>query len=58
MRNNNKIWNNPLASSPLFCLPMRTGFINETKDITNEEIDYLNEQIKNLTGTEIILGYN
>lgn len=47
------MWQNPLPSSPRFCRPIRIRFISETKDITNEEFAYIDNQAKNLTKTEI-----
>ncbi|CAH0689249.1 unnamed protein product [Chilo suppressalis] len=49
------IWNNP-SPSPRYCRPMRIRFIHETKDVTNDEINYHKEQIKQLTGTKITFG--
>lgn len=51
--NRKVIWQNPTPSSPRYCRPMRTRFVHETKDISNEEIDYYNEQINNLEETKI-----
>lgn len=47
------IWQNPVPSSTRYCRPIRIRFIRETKDITNEEIRYVEDQIKNLRMTEI-----
>ena len=47
------IWQNPVPSSTRYCRPIRIRFIHETKDITNEEIYYVEDQIKNLKKTEI-----
>lgn len=47
------LWQNPVPSSPRFCRPIRIRFIHETKDVTNDEIEYIEGQAKNLTKTEI-----
>lgn len=45
------IWQNPVPSSTRFCRPIRARFIHETKDITKEEITYIEEQARNLKET-------
>lgn len=50
---NKIIWQNPVPSSPRYCRPIRIRFVHETKDITNEEISYIENQIKNLKKSEI-----
>lgn len=47
------IWQNPVTSSTRYCRPIRIRFVQEAKDITNEEIRYVDDQIKNLKETEI-----
>lgn len=47
------IWQNPVPSSPRYCRPIRIRFIHETKDITNEEIEYIENQRRNLIKTEV-----
>lgn len=47
------LWQNPLPSSPRYCRPIRIRFIHETKDITIEEINYIEEQVEKLKRTEI-----
>ena len=47
------IWQNPVPSSSRCCRPIRIRFIHETKDITNEEMCYVEDQIKNLKKTKI-----
>ncbi|CAH1099104.1 unnamed protein product [Psylliodes chrysocephalus] len=48
------IWQNPVPSSPRYCRPIRIRFIHETKDVTNNEIAYVESQARNLTETEIL----
>lgn len=50
---NKIVWQNPLPSSPRFCRPIRIRFIHETKDVTNDEIKYIEDQTRNLNKTEI-----
>lgn len=45
------VWQNPVPSSVRFCRPIRARFIHETKDITKEEITYIEEQARNITET-------
>lgn len=47
------IWQNPVPSSVRFCRPIRIRFINETKDITKQEIQYIENQAEQLQETEI-----
>lgn len=47
------LWQKPMPSSPRFCRPIRIRFIHETKDVTNDEIHYIESQAKNLNKTEI-----
>lgn len=46
-------WQNSVPSSPRFCRPIRIRFIHETKDVTNEEIQYIENQVNNLNKTEL-----
>lgn len=39
------IWQNPTPSSTRFCRPICIHFLHETFDITNEEIQYIEDQI-------------
>ncbi|CAH1108552.1 unnamed protein product [Psylliodes chrysocephalus] len=48
------IWQYPVPSSPRYCRPIRIRFIHETKDVTNNEIEYVESQARNLTKTEIL----
>ncbi|XP_050504471.1 uncharacterized protein LOC126883234 [Diabrotica virgifera virgifera] len=45
------VWQNPVPSSVRFCRPIRARFIHETKDITKEEISYIEQQARNLKET-------
>ena len=47
------VWQNPVPSSPRYCRPIRIRFVRETNDITNEEIEYVENQIKTLMKTEV-----
>ncbi|XP_036340645.1 uncharacterized protein LOC118750011 isoform X1 [Rhagoletis pomonella] len=47
------IWQNPTPSSPRYCRPIRIRFVKETTDVTNEEIEYVENQIKELNKTKI-----
>lgn len=42
------VWQNPTPSSPRYCRPIRIRFIKETSDITNDEINYVENQIRSL----------
>lgn len=50
---NKIIWQNPVPSSARYCRPIRIRFVHETKDITNEEMSYIENQIKNLKISEL-----
>ena len=52
--NDKIIWQNSVPSSVRFCRPIRIRFVSESKDITKEEIKYVNDQLKTLSKTEII----
>ncbi|KAF2894244.1 hypothetical protein ILUMI_11929 [Ignelater luminosus] len=47
------IWQNSVPSSVRFCKPIRIRLISETKDITKEEKPYIENQVQNLTETQI-----
>lgn len=47
------IWQNPSPSSTRFCRPIRIRFLQETSDVTNEEIRYIEDQISVLNKTEV-----
>jgi len=51
------IWQNPVPSSVRFCRPIRIRFINKSKDITNEEKDYIENQIKSLKETKFTFSH-
>lgn len=45
------VWQNPTPSSPRFCRPIRIRYTKENNDVTNEEIDYIEEQTRELQPT-------
>lgn len=45
------IWQNPVPSFTRFCRPIRIRFIHESKDVTNDEILYVENQARNLDKT-------
>lgn len=49
------VWQNPVPSSTRFCRPIRITFTHETTDVTNEEIEYIENQIKELHESEVTL---
>ncbi|GBP18914.1 hypothetical protein EVAR_20446_1 [Eumeta japonica] len=51
--NQKVLWENPTFSSARFCRPMRFRFVKETTDITNEEINYVENSIDNLVATKV-----
>lgn len=53
MYGNQIIWQNPQSSSPRFCRPIRIRFIKEDKDVTNEEIQFIDNQAQNLEVTVV-----
>lgn len=48
MYGNQIIWQNAQPSSPKFCRPIRMRFVKENKDITNEEIEYIENQAQKI----------
>lgn len=54
--NDKVLWQNPTPSSPRYCRPIRIRFIKETKDVTNEEINYVKNAANDLQKTEVKLG--
>ncbi|CAH2102438.1 unnamed protein product [Euphydryas editha] len=50
------VWQNPTPSSSRFCRPIRFRFVKETTDITKEEIKYVQESIKQLKKTVVMLN--
>lgn len=52
--NNNRIlWQNPTFSSLRYCRLIRVKFMEETSDVTKEEITYIQNAIKELQNTEV-----
>lgn len=49
------IWENPTSSSPRFCRPIKFRFIRENTQVTEEEINQINNSINGLTATEFDL---
>lgn len=47
------VWQNPVPSSVRFCRPIRARFVHETKDITKEEISFIETQKTRLKSTEL-----
>jgi hypothetical protein len=56
--NNEKIiiWKNPRPSSTRFCRPVRFLFEKETQDTIKNEVRYIENQIKSLEPTKVIIG--
>lgn len=46
------IWQNSIPSSPRYCRPIRIRFVKETTDITNDEINYVQNQIDSLENSQ------
>ncbi|CAH1110473.1 unnamed protein product [Psylliodes chrysocephalus] len=55
-KNKKVLWNNPTPSSPRFCGPIRFRFINETNDVTEEEITHVKSAITFLVPPDVDLG--
>ncbi|CAH0560531.1 unnamed protein product [Brassicogethes aeneus] len=53
MSGNKIIWQNMQPSSPRYCRPIRIRYVKEDKDITNEEIEYIENQALNLQATRV-----
>lgn len=49
----NVIWQNPTPSSSRYCRPIRIRFVHETTDITNEEVQYVENKITSLQRTGV-----
>lgn len=49
------VWQNPTPSSPRYCRPIRIRFLKETVDITQEEIEYVENAINALQKTTFLL---
>lgn len=56
--NKKVVWNNPTPSSPRFCRPIRFRYVKESKDVTKEEISYIENAAKSLTPTKVNLNGN
>lgn len=52
-KNQKIIWQNPVPSSVRFCRPIRIRYVTESKDITKDEIAYIENQAAQLQATEI-----
>lgn len=50
------LWHNSRPGSTRFCRPIRFLFANESNELIRKEVDSVENQIKNLTPTEISLG--
>ena len=51
------LWQNPTPSSTRYCRPIKIHFIRESKDVTIDEIEYVENQIKGLRKSEIINAF-
>ncbi|CAH2088704.1 unnamed protein product [Euphydryas editha] len=49
------LWQNTVPSSPRYCRTIRIRFIHETKDVTRDEIIYVEKQIKDLQKSKVPL---
>lgn len=49
------LWQNPTPSSPRYCRPIRIRFVKESVDITQEEIEYVENAINCLQHTKCSL---
>lgn len=49
-------WQNPRTSSPRFCRPIRLQYTHETTDLTNEEVNRVEQEIINISPTIVDLG--
>lgn len=50
------VWQNPTPSSPRYCRPIRIRFVKENADITNEEIQYIQNSANQLEESTIVLA--
>lgn len=50
------IWKNPTPSSPCYCRPIRIQFVKESLDVTNQEVQYIQNAISALVQTEFELN--
>lgn len=54
--NHEIIWQNQRPSSPRYCRPIKLEFIHETSEILQTETNYIEEQIKKLISTELLVN--
>ena len=47
------LWQNPAPSLTRYCRPIRIRFIRESINVTNDEIEYVENQMKDLRKSEI-----
>ena len=50
------IWKNPRPSSPRFCQPIKIQFLKETSQATINEVNIIQEEVKNLISSKIKIG--
>ena len=50
------IWKNPRPSSPRFCRPIKIQFLKETSQATINEVNIIQEEVKNLISLKIKIG--
>lgn len=55
---NNILWNNRTPQSIRFCRPLKLEFLKETNDVIIRENLHIQEQIKNLIPSKVILNNN
>lgn len=55
-RNRKPIWSNPTPSSPHYCRPIRIGFVKESTDITNDEIQFIKNATNSLNDSKVKLA--
>lgn len=53
---NKILWQNPTPSSSNYCRPIRVRFVKETVDVTNEEIQYIENAESKLKPTSVTFG--
>lgn len=52
------LWNNSRPGSTRFCRPIRFLFAKESDELIRSEVDYIEDQIKNLIPTKVSFGEN
>lgn len=50
------IWQNQRSSSPRYCRPIKLDFVHETTEILQNETKYIEEQIKTLASTNLVIN--